>query len=142
MPPPPQPLGAYVDAVQVGNLLYLSGAVPMDGGVPQFLGRIGAELSIEEGRRAARLAALNAVARARKALRSLDKVTRVVQLRVTLAATVEFRDHPRVADAASELLVVIFGADKLSTRTVSGVVSLPAGVCAVVDLLLAVETGG
>jgi enamine deaminase RidA (YjgF/YER057c/UK114 family) len=141
LPPPPPALGAYVDSVQVGNLLYMSGVLPVEGGVPQFLGRIGAELSIEDGRRAARLAALNALARARKRLQSLDKVTRVVQLRVTLAATAEFRDHPKVADAASELLMEIFGADNLSTRMVAGVASLPAGACAVVELLLQVDTG-
>ena len=62
LPPPPKPLGAYVEAVQVGNLLFVSGALPLQGGVPKFLGRIGADLSIEDGRSAARLAALNALA--------------------------------------------------------------------------------
>ena len=118
LPAAPKPLGAYVEAVQVGNLLFLSGTLPMEGGVPKFLGRIGADLSIEEGRGAARLAALNALAWARQHLGSLDKVARVVSLTVSLATTPEFRDHPKVADAASELLASIFGADKASTRMV------------------------
>ena len=139
LPPPPTPLGAYVEAVQVGNLLFLSGALPVEGGVPKYLGRIGSELSIEDGRNATRLAALNALALARQHLGSLDEVTRVVRLAVSLATTPEFRDHPKVADAASELLASVFGADKTSTRMVSGVASLPAGVCVVVEIILSVK---
>jgi enamine deaminase RidA (YjgF/YER057c/UK114 family) len=139
LPAAPKPLGAYVPAVQVGNLLYLSGTLPLAGGVAKFLGRIGDELSIEEGRSAARLAALNALALARQHLGSLDKVARVVRLTVSLATTADFRDHAKVADGASELLASVFGADKTSTRMVSGVMSLPAGVCVVVELILATD---
>jgi enamine deaminase RidA (YjgF/YER057c/UK114 family) len=140
LPAPPKPLGAYVEAVQVGNLLFLSGALPMDGGAPQFLGRIGDELTLEGGRAATRLAALNALALAREHLGSLDKVTRVVRLVVSLVTTPVFRDHPKVADAASELLADIFGANRTSTRMVNGAVSLPAGVSVIVELILSVDT--
>ena len=133
LPRPPTPLGAYVEAVQAGNLLFLSGTLPVEGGVPQFLGRIGSELSTEEGRRATRLAALNALAVAKEYLGSLDRVTRVVRLGVSLVTTPEFREHPKVADAASELLVGVFGADKTSTRLVFGMASLPVGVCVVLE---------
>ena len=139
LPPPPKPLGAYVEAVQVGSLLYLSGTLPTQGGVPKFLGRIGAEVSIEDGRRAARLAALNALALAKQHLQSLHKVTRVVRLTVSLATTPEFRDHARVADGASELLREVFGAEKTATRMVCGAASLPAGVCVVTEIILAIE---
>ena len=133
LPRPPAPLGAYVEAVQTGNLLFLSGTLPLDGEGPKFLGRIGGELSIEEGRRAARLSALNALALAKQYLGSLDRVTRVVRLGVSLVTTPEFREHPKVADAASELLVSVFGADKTSTRLVFGMASLPVGVCVVLE---------
>jgi len=133
LPRPPTPLGAYVEAVQTGNLLFLSGTLPVEEGVPRFLGRIGGDLSIEDGRRATRLAALNALALAKKHLGSLDRVTRVVRLGVSLATAPEFREHPRVADAASELLVSVFGADKTSTRLVFGMASLPVGVCVVLE---------
>ena len=139
LPNPPKPLGAYVPAVQVGNLLFLSGTLPLEGGVPKFQGRIGADISIEEARSAARLAALNALALARQHLGSLDRVKRIVRLTVSLATTPEFRDHAKVADGASELLASVFGADKASTRMVSGVSSLPAGVCVVVEMLLSVD---
>jgi enamine deaminase RidA (YjgF/YER057c/UK114 family) len=139
LPPAPKPLGAYVPAVQVGNLLYLSGTLPLEGGAPRFQGRIGGELSIEDGRHAARLAALNALALARQHLGSLDKVARVVRLTASLATAPEFRDHARVADGASELLASVFGTEKASTRMVAGVASLPAGVPVVVELILSVD---
>jgi enamine deaminase RidA (YjgF/YER057c/UK114 family) len=138
LPPPPKPLGAYVEAVQAGNLLFLSGTLPLEGGVPKFVGRIGAEISIEDGRRAARLAALNALAFANQHLGSLDKVARVVRIKVSLATTPDFRDHPKVADGASELLAEVFGSDKASTRSVAGVTSLPLGAPVVVEMILAV----
>src|ERR1700726_4063165 len=96
LPRPPTPLGAYVEAVQSGNLLFLSGTLPVEGGVPKFLGRIGAELSVEDGRRATRLAALNALALAKEHLGSLDRVTRVVRLGVSLVTSPELREHPNV----------------------------------------------
>lgn len=139
LPTPPKPLGAYVPAVQVGNLLFLSGTLPLEGGVPKYQGRIGADITLEDGRSAARLAALNALALAKQHLGSLDKVTRIVRLTVTQATTPEFRDHAKVADGASELLASVFGADKASTRMVSGVSSLPAGSCVVVEMLLSVS---
>jgi enamine deaminase RidA (YjgF/YER057c/UK114 family) len=141
LPRPPSPLGAYVEAVQTGNLLFLSGTLPVESGVPRFQGRLGRDLSVEEGRRATHLAALNALAAASEHLGSLDKVSRVVRLAVSLVTTPEFRDHPKVADAASELLVSVFGRDKTSTRMVYGMTSLPAGVCVVVELILEVGTG-
>lgn len=138
LPPAPKPLGAYVPAVQVGSLLFLSGTLPLEGGVPKFRGRIGDELTIEDAQSAARLAALNALALARQHLGSLDKVVRVVRLTVSLVTTPNFRDHAKVADGASELLAGVFGADKTSTRMVSGVASLPAGASVVTEVLLEV----
>ena len=136
LPSAPKPLGAYVEAVQVGSLLFVSGALPLEGGVPKFLGRLGADISIEQGRSATRLAALNALALARRHLGSLDKVQRVARLFVSLATTPEFGEHPKVADGASELFAEVFGAELASTRNVSGVTSLPKGVCAVVEIIL------
>jgi enamine deaminase RidA (YjgF/YER057c/UK114 family) len=138
LPPAPQPLGAYVEAVRTGNLLFLSGTLPIEGGKPMFRGRIGAELTPEDGRRATRLAALNALALARGHLGSLDKVTRVVRLGVSLVTAPDFLDHPKVADAASELFVSVFGTDKTSTRLVLGMASLPLGLCVEVEVILEV----
>jgi enamine deaminase RidA (YjgF/YER057c/UK114 family) len=139
LPHPPAPFGAYVEAVQTGSLLFLSGTLPLESGIPKFMGRIGGELSVEDGQRATHLATLNALAAAREHLGSLDRVTRVVRLAVSLLTTPEFHQHPRVADAASELLATVFGADRTSTRMVYGVASLPVGVCVVVELILEVS---
>jgi enamine deaminase RidA (YjgF/YER057c/UK114 family) len=136
LPPAPTPLGAYVETVQTGNLLFLSGTLPVEGGVPKYLGRIGGELSVEEGRRATHLAASNALSLAREHLGSLDRVRRVVRLAVSLVTSADFRDHPKVADAASELLLSVFGADAMSTRVVLGMASLPVGVCVEVEIIL------
>ena len=139
LPRSPTPLGAYVEAVQSGNLLFLSGTLPVEGGVPKFLGRIGGELSVEDGQRATRLAALNALALVKEHLGTLDRVTRVVRLGVALVTTPEFRDHPKVADAASELMASVFGAGKTSTRLVFGMASLPVGVCVVLESIFEVS---
>ena len=139
LPHPPAPLGAYVETVQTGSLLLLSGTLPLEGGVPRFVGRIGGDLSMEDGRRATYLATLNALAAARAHLRSLDRVIRVVRLAVSLVTIPEFREHARVADAASELLGTVFGADRTSTRMVYGVGSLAVGVCVVVELIVEVR---
>ena len=139
LPHPPAPLGAYVEAVQTGSLLFLSGTLPLEDGSPKFVGRIGGDLSMEDGRRATSLATSNALAAARAHLRSLDRVVRVVRLAVSLVTTPEFREHARVADAASELLATVFGADRTSTRMVYGVASLAVGVCVVVELIFEVR---
>jgi enamine deaminase RidA (YjgF/YER057c/UK114 family) len=128
LPPVPTPVGPYVEVVQTGNLLFLSGILPVAGGKPAYLGRLGAELAVEDGRKAAAIACLNVLSAARHHLGSLDKVSRVVRLGVSIATDGDFREHPHVADAASEILVQIFGEEKLSTRIVLGVASLPFGM--------------
>ena len=92
-----------------------------------FIGRLGAELDVDAGRNAAYLATLNALAVAREHLGSLDKVTQVVRLGVSVATSGDVRDQPQVADAASELLQDIFGKEKNPCRLVYGVASLPLG---------------
>ena len=128
LPSPPAPFGVYVEAVQTGNLLFLTGMMPTEGRSAKFTGRVGADLDAEAGFRAAELAALNAVAVARESLGSLDRVTRVVRLGVFLATAEGFHAHPQVADGASELLQKVFGPDKNPCRMVIGVASLPLGV--------------
>ena len=127
LPVPPQPFGTYAEAVQSGNLLFLSGMLPTEGRVAKFIGRVGAELDVDAGREAAKLAALNVLGIARQHLGSLDRVTRIVRLGVSVATSGDVRDQPKVADAASELLQDVFGKDKSPCRLVYGVASLPLG---------------
>ncbi len=138
LPTPPQPFGTYAEAVQTGNLLFLSGMLPTEGRVAKFIGRVGAELDVETGRKAAYLAGLNALAVAREYLGSLDKVTRVIRLGVMVATAGDVRDQPKVADAASDLLQDVFGKGKNPCRMVYGVASLPLGTPVELELIFEV----
>jgi len=138
LPVPPEPFGIYAEAVQTGNLLFLTGMLPTIGREPKFTGRIGAELDVQTGRKAAYLATLNALAVAQQHLGSLDKVTRIVRLGVLVATVGDVREQPKIADSASELLQDIFGKDKNPCRLVYGVASLPIGVPVELELIFEV----
>src|SRR5213596_593675 len=139
LPVPPEPFGTYVEAVQTGNLLFLTGMLPTEGRAAKFIGRVGAELDVETGRKAAHLAALNALATARQHLESLDKVTRIVRLGVSVATSGDVRDQPKVADGASELLQSVFGEEKDPCRLVYGVASLPLGTPVELEVIFEVS---
>jgi enamine deaminase RidA (YjgF/YER057c/UK114 family) len=140
LPSPPTPFGAYAEAVRSGNLLFLSGTLPVLNGRPQYRGRLGTDLNAEQAWSATRLAALNALAIAREHLGSLNYVSRVVRLGVMLATGDDSVDLPKVADAASELFVEIFGPDKTSVRVVYGVASLPLGLPVELEVTFEVVT--
>jgi enamine deaminase RidA (YjgF/YER057c/UK114 family) len=135
LPTPPEPFSIYAEAVQTGNLLFLTGMLPTVGREAKFIGRVGAELDVEAGRAAARLAALNALAVATQHLGSLDKVKRIVRLGVAVATSGDIREQPKVADGASELLQDIFGKSKNPSRLVYGVASLPLGTSVELEII-------
>ena len=139
LPAPPQPFGTYAEAVQTGNLLFLTGMLPTEGRAAKYVGRIGAELDVEAGREAARLAALNLLAVTREHLGSLDRVTRIVRLGVSVATSGDVRDQPKVADGASDLLQEVFGESKNPCRSVYGVASLPLGTPVLLDVIFEVS---
>jgi enamine deaminase RidA (YjgF/YER057c/UK114 family) len=138
LPAPPQPFGIYAEAVQTGSLLFLSGMLPTEGRTAKVTGRVGAEIDAEAGRKAARVAALNALAVARQHLGSLDRVTRIVRLGVSVATSGDVRDQPKVADGASELLQDVFGKEKNPSRLIIGVASLPLGVPVALEVIFEV----
>jgi len=140
LPSPPEPFGSYVEAVQTGDLLFLSGMLPTEGREASVVGRVGAELDLEAGRKAAQLAARNVLAVARHHLGSLDRVVRVVRLGVSIATSGDVRDHPKVADAASDLLQDVFGKKKSPCRLVYGVASLPLGVAVELEVIFEVTS--
>jgi enamine deaminase RidA (YjgF/YER057c/UK114 family) len=139
LPAPPEPFGVYVEAVQTGNLLFLTGMMPTEGRAAKFIGRVGAELDVDAGYKAAHLAALNALAVAREYLGSLDRVKRIVRLGVSVATAGDFRQQPKVADGASELLQDVFGKARNPSRLVYGVASLPLGVPVELETIFEVE---
>src|SRR3954447_18780869 len=140
LPEAPSPFGAYVPAVRTGNLLFLSGMLATSGHAAKISGVVGKTLDVNAGREAARVAALNALALTRKQLGSLNRVTHVVRLGVYVAATPEFTDHVKVADAASELFRDVLGEETMSSRLVIGVASLPLGSPVELEVILEVKT--
>ena len=139
LPTPPRPLGTYVEAVQSGSLLFLSGMIPSRDGVIPVTGRVGVELDVAQGREAARLAALNALAVARAHLGSLDRVSRVIRVAVSMVTFGDVREHPAVADGASALFQDVFGSEKNSCRSVYGVATLPLAAPLVLDVIFEVD---
>jgi enamine deaminase RidA (YjgF/YER057c/UK114 family) len=139
IPPAPTPFGAYVEAVQSGSLLFLSGMLPVVGHVPLYTGVVGKDLSVAQGYDAARTACLSGVSAARSYLGSLDRIRTVAKLGVYIATQEDFREHPKVADGASELLLSIFGADRIPPRIVLGVSSIPLGMPVEIELVLEID---
>ena len=139
LPAAPTPFGPYVETVQTGNLLFFSGMLPVVDHKPKYVGRLGNELDTEAGRDAAYTAALGVLAAAKKHLGSLDRVTRVVRLGVFISTYGDFFDHPRVADAVSELFRDVFGIEKTSVRVIVGVASLPLGMPIELDVIFEVD---
>jgi enamine deaminase RidA (YjgF/YER057c/UK114 family) len=138
LPAPPTPFGSYVEVLQTGNLLFLSGMLPVVDHKPKYLGRLGKELDREAGRDAARSAGLSALAAAKQYLGSLDRITNVVRLGIFMATSGDFFDQPGVADGASDLFRDVFGPGKASVRLVIGVASLPLGVPVELEVILEV----
>lgn len=139
LPTPPTPLGAYVESVQVGNLLFLSGTLPVAGGKLAVSGRLGENLSIEEGQEAARIASLNALALAAEHLGDLDRLKRLVKLTVLMATTEQFSGHAAVAEGASCFFLQIFGRENGHVRLVQGAQSLPISAPVVVDTIFEIS---
>ena len=138
LPAPPTPFGTYVETVQTGSLLFFSGMLPVVDHKPKYIGRVGKELDTEAGRDAAYTAALCVLAAAKQHLGSLDRVTRVVRLGVFIATSENYVDHPKVADAVSDLFRDIFGIEKTSVRVIVGAASLPLGVPIELDVIFEV----
>lgn len=134
------PAANYVSKVQVGDLLFVSGQVPRQGDKPVWLGRVGDTLSEEEGRQAARQAALGVLAHLADAVGDdLARVARVVRLGVFVACTPEFQRQSAVADGASGLMVEVLGEAGRHARTAVGVASLPRGVAVEVEAIIQIK---
>lgn len=139
LPTPPTPLGSYIEASSVGNLLFISGMLPVVGGQLLISGRLGENLTVNEGKAAARLAALNALAIAKKHLGDLNRLQKLVKLTVPMATTENFTEHAVVADGASDLFAQIFGKDFGHVRLVYGVQSLPINAPVIVDTIFSIK---
>lgn len=135
--PAPAPVGSYVQCVRTGNLLHLSGGISVNG-EDSFYGKVGQELTLEQGQAAARAAILNRLAVVEQAVGSLEKITRIVALNGFVNAGPEFYDHPKVLNGASDLLLEIFGEIGRHSRTAVGVSALPLNVAVEISLVVEV----
>jgi enamine deaminase RidA (YjgF/YER057c/UK114 family) len=139
LPRASSPLGAYVEAAQEGNLLFLSGILPLVHGRLPLTGRFGESLTIAQGQELVKLAALNGLAVASQRLQGLDWIKGLVRLGVFMMTTPDFVEHVPIADAASELFATIFGKIPGHTRLISGVQSLPIGAPLVLELIFQLQ---
>jgi enamine deaminase RidA (YjgF/YER057c/UK114 family) len=137
LPPVPTPAANYTNAVRTGNLVFLSGTVPVmpDGTIPK--GKVGADVTTEEAVEHARRVGLNLLAALKEELGDLDRVRRVVKLLGMVNAVPEFREHSRVINGCSDLFVEIFG--ERHARSAIGVASLPFGITVEIEAIVEVE---
>jgi enamine deaminase RidA (YjgF/YER057c/UK114 family) len=140
LPRAPVPAAAYVPYVLVGNTLYIAGQIPVWQGEFRYVGKLGVEFSIEEGQAAARQCGVNIIAQVADALNGdLDRVVRCVKLGGFVNATPEFREHPKVLNGASELMIQVFGDLGRHARYAVGANSLPFNVAVEIDAIFQVK---
>ena len=138
LPAVPTPIAAYVNFVRSGNLLFLSGGLPIDGET-KILGKVPSTVSIDEAKEAARMIVLNRLAVIQDEIGSLDKVKQIVTLTGFVNSEPDFYGHPQVINGASELLVEIFGDRGKHSRTALGVTSLPLNAAVEINFIVEIE---
>lgn len=139
LPSPPQPVATYIPAVQAGDLLFLSGVVPFRDGKLVLAGKVGTDLTVEQGYEAARIALLNALAIVRKELGTLDRVKKVVRMVGHVASADGFVQQPAVVNGASDLLVKIFDDAGRHARVAVGAAELPLNAPVELEIILQVR---
>ena len=139
LPDPPPRGGEYVPAVQVGNLLFVSGHGPYLDGEYAFRGKVNSQVSLDDAREAARITMLNALANTKAVLGSLDRVQQVVKLLGMVNSDPHFGMQPQVIDGASELLVAVFGDKGRHARSAVGMGALPLDICVEIEMILEVS---
>ena len=135
LPNPPTPAGSYVPAVKTGNLLFISGQIPMDNGKVIFTGKVSDE-NMETAQKSARMCAINILAQIKRELGTLDKVTKIVKLSGFVNSMPEFTQHPKIINPASDLLFEIFGEKGKHSRVAVGVACLPLNSMTEIDAIV------
>ena len=139
VPEAPKPIANYVRAVKAGNLLFVSGHGPYNDGQTPLSGKLGKELTVEEGYKTARNVAMNCLASVKATLGDLDQVKRVVKLLGMVNCTEDFKDQPKVVNGASDFLVEVFGEAGKHARSAVGMQSLPNGIPVEIEMILEVD---
>ena len=139
LPEPSKPVANYIPSVRVGNLLFLAGHGPIRDGKATARGKLGKDLSVEDGYKVAREVGLNLLGSARAALGSLDKVKRLVKVLGMVASAEGFTDQPKVIHGFSDLMLEIFGENGRHARSAVGMAELPMGIPVEIEMILEVE---
>ena len=139
LPSPQKPVANYVNAVRVGNLLYLAGKGPTKPDGSNITGKVGKDLTIEQGYEAARLTAINHLAVIKAELGSLNKVKRIVKVLGMVNCSEDFKDQPKVINGYSDLMVEIFGDKGKHARSAVGMYALPLNIAVEVEVIVEVE---
>ena len=140
IPPVPPTIANYVGAVQVGTLLFVAGHGPFKDGKPTFIGKLGRELDVEQGKESAQLVALNMLATIKDFIGELDRVEKVVKLLVLVNSDPEFGEQPQVANGASDLFTEIFGEERgKHARSAIGMGALPFGISVEIEGIFELE---
>ena len=135
LPNPPTPAGSYIPAIKTGNLLFISGQIPMENGKVLFTGKVTDE-NLETAQKSARMCAINLLAQMKRELGSLDKVKKIVRLSGFVNSDAEFYQHPKVINAASDLFFEIFGDKGKHSRIAVGVACLPLNSMTEIDAVI------
>ncbi len=139
VPQPPGPAGNYVPGVRVGNLVFLSGSGPKRPDGSLIIGKVGRDLTLEQGQEAARWSALNVMANLKTIIGDLDKVKRIVKVLGMVNSAPEFGDHPKVMNGCSDLMVAAFGEKGRHARSAVGMAALPSNIAVEIEMIVEVE---
>lgn len=139
LPEPPVKGGLYVPVRQVGNLLFISGAGPIVNGQPAYTGKVGKDLTVEEGQNAARIVVINILSVLQAYLTDLNRIKMVVKLLGFVASAENFNDQPQVMNAASQLFVDVFGENGQHARSAIGTNELPQNIPVEIEGIFEVE---
>lgn len=138
LPTPPTPAGSYVAVVRTGNLLYISGQIPMENGELLYTGKVSDE-NLETAQKSAKMCAINILAQLKRELGDFEKVSKIVRLSGFVNSDPEFSQHPKVINAASDLLFEIFGEKGKHSRIAVGVANLPLNSMTEIDAIVEVS---
>ncbi len=138
LPSPPTPAGSYIPVVKTGNLLFISGQIPMEKGKVVFSGKV-SDNNLDIAQKSARMCAINILAQIKREIGDLDKVSKIVRLSGFVNSSPEFTQHPKVINAASDLIFEIFGDKGKHSRIAVGVTSLPLGSMTEIDAIIEIS---
>ena len=139
IPAAPKPLASYIPAIRIGDLVFTAGQLPMKDGRLAYKGKLGKELTEEDGKKAAQVCALNCLSVIKGEIGNLDNISNVIKLTVFVSSAEGFINHPQVANGASDLIKEIFGENGKHVRSAVGVAELPLGAPVEIEMIVKVK---